>query len=153
MRDLALRGGEYTAEEKLALLDYCQSDVDGLALLLKVMAPKLDWPRAIGIRGRYMRAVARMEYTGIPIDTSTLAKLVANWESIKTQLVQLTDPTGEAFVIQNGKPVFKRDRFTQLLIKMDIPWPRNARGALLLDKDTFSDMTWQELNVLLQQCY
>ena len=34
MRDLALRGGEYTAEEKLALLDYCQSDVDGLALLL-----------------------------------------------------------------------------------------------------------------------
>jgi DNA polymerase-1 len=140
MRDLALRGGEYTAAEQLALLDYCQSDVDGLALLLKVMVPKIDWPRAIGIRGRYMRAVARMEHTGIPIDTSTLAKLMANWESIKTKLVQMTDPTSEAFLIQNGKPVFKRDRFTQLLIKLDIPWPRNERGGLILDKDTFSDM-------------
>ena len=140
MRDLAMRGGEYTAAEQLALLDYCQSDVDGLALLLKVMAPKLDWPRAVGIRGRYMRAVGRMEHTGIPIDTSTLAKLMANWESIKNQLFQMTDPTGEVFLIQKGKPVFKRDRFTQLLIKLDIPWPRNARGVLLLDKDTFSDM-------------
>lgn len=140
MRDLALRGGIYTAEEQVALLEYCQSDVDSLALLLKVMAPKLDWPRAIGIRGRYMRAVGRMEHTGIPIDTSTLAKLVANWESIKTQLVQMTDPEGEAFLIQNGKPVFRRERFTQLLIKLDISWPRNESGALLLDKDTFSDM-------------
>ena len=140
MRDLALRGGEYTAEEQLALLDYCQSDVDGLALLLKVMAPKLDWPRAIGIRGRYMRAVARMERTGIPIDTSTLTKLMANWGSIKTQLFQVTDPTGEVFLIQKGKPVFKRDRFTQLLMKLNIPWPLNKGGKLKLDKDTFSDM-------------
>lgn len=140
MRDLALRGGIYTAEEQVALLEYCQSDVDSLALLLKVMAPKLDWPRAIGIRGRYMRAVGRMEHTGIPIDISTLAKLVANWESIKTQLVQMTDPESEAFLTQNGKPVFRRDRFTQLLIKLDISWPRNESGALLLDKDTFSDM-------------
>ena len=31
MRELALRGGEYTGEEKVALLDYCQTDVDSLA--------------------------------------------------------------------------------------------------------------------------
>src|SRR5262249_41270445 len=31
MRQLAMRGGPYTATERLALLDYCQTDVDALA--------------------------------------------------------------------------------------------------------------------------
>ena len=30
MRELALRGGPYSSEEQLALLDYCQTDVDAL---------------------------------------------------------------------------------------------------------------------------
>jgi DNA polymerase I len=38
MRQLALRGGEYTAAEHLALLDYCQSDVDCLVALLPRIA-------------------------------------------------------------------------------------------------------------------
>ena len=66
MRELALRGGPYSETEKIDLLDYCQSDVDGLALLLQEMSKKLDWPRAVGIRGRYMIAVARMEKVGTP---------------------------------------------------------------------------------------
>src|SRR4030095_12486261 len=66
MRQLALRGGRRTAEEKPSLLDYCESDVKALGLLFKKMAPKLDLPRAL-IRGRYMKAVARMESVGVPI--------------------------------------------------------------------------------------
>ena len=33
MRALAMRGGPYGADERLALLDYCQTDVDALARL------------------------------------------------------------------------------------------------------------------------
>src|SRR4030095_5915783 len=66
MRQLALRGGPWTAEEKESLLDYCESDVKALTLLFDKMAPKLDLPRAL-IRGRYMKAVARMESAGVPI--------------------------------------------------------------------------------------
>jgi len=47
MRDLAMRGGSYTPEERSELLDYCQSDVDALARLLPRMAPSLDLPRAV----------------------------------------------------------------------------------------------------------
>ena len=41
MRDLAMRGGPWTAEEKQALLDYCESDVAALARLLPAMAPRI----------------------------------------------------------------------------------------------------------------
>ena len=62
MRELALRGGPYTPDEQRALLAYCQSDVDALAKLLPVMIPRIDLPRAL-LRGRYMSAAARMEWT------------------------------------------------------------------------------------------
>jgi DNA polymerase-1 len=54
MRDLAMRGGKYRRDEQLALMDYCQTDVDSLAKLLPAMLPKIDLPRAL-LRGRYMR--------------------------------------------------------------------------------------------------
>ena len=38
MRDLILSLGPWTSEEQLAILDYCQSDVDALALLFEKMA-------------------------------------------------------------------------------------------------------------------
>ena len=55
MRQLALRGGNYSESEKLALLDYCETDVDALVRLLPVMLPELDLARAV-LRGRYMKA-------------------------------------------------------------------------------------------------
>ena len=57
MRELALRGGSYSGEEKIALLDYCQTDVDSLVKLLPAMESMIDLPRAL-LRGRYMVAVA-----------------------------------------------------------------------------------------------
>jgi hypothetical protein len=90
MRRLAMRGGPYTREEQVALLDYCQEDVDALARLLPVMAPRIDLPRAL-LRGRYMHAAACMESTGIPIDTVALDKLRTHWDEIKSRLVAAVD--------------------------------------------------------------
>ena len=57
MRQLAMRGEPYTADEQRALLDYCQIDVDALMKLLPAMAVDIDLPRAL-LRGRYMVAAA-----------------------------------------------------------------------------------------------
>ena len=86
MRDLAMRGGPYTDAEQLALLDYCQSDVDSLARLLPAMLPKIDLTRAL-IRGRYMAAAARMEWAGVPIDREGLDRLQRNWDPLKARLI------------------------------------------------------------------
>src|SRR5262249_9447754 len=74
MQDLAIRGCAYTDEERQALLEYCMSDVDALVRLLPVMLPRIDLPRAV-LRGGFMRAVARMERNGIPVDGATMAML------------------------------------------------------------------------------
>jgi CRISPR/Cas system-associated protein endoribonuclease Cas2 len=61
MRALALReGNHYTEAEKTALLEYCEGDVLALERLLPQMLPSIDLPLALH-RGRYMKAVARME--------------------------------------------------------------------------------------------
>lgn len=90
MRKLAMCGGPYTADERRALLDYCQADVDLTAKLLLAMADKVDLPRAL-LRGRYTPAVSAMEWEGVPIDTATLAVLREHWGTIKGELIEQVD--------------------------------------------------------------
>jgi hypothetical protein len=97
MRRLAMRGGPYTAGEREALLDYCQSDVDALARLLPAMLPQIDLPRAL-LRGRYMTAAARMEWNGVPLDAEALARLRDGWDGIKGRLIAAVDADYGVFV-------------------------------------------------------
>jgi hypothetical protein len=104
MQQLALRGGTYSEAERQALLDYCQSDVDSLAHLLHAMLPEIDLPRAL-LRGRYMAAAARIEWTGVPIDTEILHSLRSNWKRLQSRLIREVDkpygvfvPTGQRFI-------------------------------------------------------
>ena len=69
MRALILRGGPWSDAERLAILDYCEGDVDALRRLLVAMVSKVDLPRAL-LRGRYMAAAAAMEHAGTPIPCS-----------------------------------------------------------------------------------
>jgi hypothetical protein len=66
MRDLIMRGGPWSGNERGAILDYCETDVVALDRLLPAMQDRLDLPRAL-VRGRYMAAVS-MEHNGAPID-------------------------------------------------------------------------------------
>ena len=50
-----MRGGPWSDDERKAMLDYCQEDVESLARLLPAMLPRIDLPRAL-LRGRYMAA-------------------------------------------------------------------------------------------------
>lgn len=97
MRDLAQRQGPYSETERAALLDYCESDVVALAKLLPAMLPKIDLPRAL-LRGRYMAAVAAMEWNGVPIDVAIMNALRAHWEALKGQLVEQIDTAYEVYV-------------------------------------------------------
>ncbi len=97
MRQLAIRGGCYTPAERQALLDYCQSDTDALARLLPAMLPVIDLPRAL-LRGRYLAAVARMEWEGVPLDTETFGRLRDGWEDIKGRLIATVDRDFGVFI-------------------------------------------------------
>jgi hypothetical protein len=144
MRDLVLRGGPWSADERRAVLDYCQADVDALAALLPKMLPGIlgrqrDARMALGqalLRGRYMAAAARMEWTGVPLNADMLERLRAGWGGIKTRLVREVDAR---YGVYEGTS-FRAERFAAYLTTMGIPWPRLPSGALALDEDTFKDM-------------
>lgn len=135
MRQLAMRGSPYTPVEVRQLLDYCQTDVDSSAKLFQRMRPHLDLPCAL-LRGRYVQAVARMEQTGVPMDTDILAELRRNWEPLKAHLVRNVDAV--AGIYSGGS--FSERRWANYTAAHGIQWPRLDSGRLASDEATFRDM-------------
>ena len=135
MRELAIRGGPWTTDERRALLEYCEQDVVALARLLPKMLPVIDLERAL-LRGRYMVAAARIEAVGVPIDTVAHAQLTTGWDQIKDRLIERIDAD---YGVYDGR-TFKAHQFARFLAANDIPWPRLPSGTLALDDDTFRDM-------------
>ena len=135
MRDLTLRGGPWSGQEQLDLLDYCETDVVALELLLPAMMPTLDLPRAL-MRGRYMKAVSHMHATGTPIDTQMQTEIATYWDQIQDELIAQIDASYGVF---EGR-TFKAKIWADYLQKEGIAWPQLASGRLELTDDTFKQM-------------
>ena len=143
MRDLVLGGGPWSPDQRAAILDYCQSDVDALGPLLErmlpqLMADRLGLGRAL-LRGRYAAAVARMERTGVPLDVDYLHRLREHWSEIKLDLIRAVD---DDFGVYEGS-TFKTGLFAAWVADHGIAWPRTDTGMLRLDRDTFKDIARQ----------
>ena len=65
--------------------------------------PTLDLSTAL-LRGRYTKAVARMERAGIPIDTRVHRALMTNWKTTRGELIRYID---RDFGLYDGE-TFKR---------------------------------------------
>jgi len=141
MRQLAIRGGPFSEQEKMDLLQYCESDVVALRQLLTVMLPYIE-PQAL-LRGRYMTSVSSMETIGTPIDVITFRRLTRHWESIKRRIVERID---SRYGIYDGL-TFKTSRFEEWLQRNGISWPRLDSGQPALDGDTFKQMSKVYLEV------
>jgi DNA polymerase I len=135
MRALILRGGPWSDGEWTAMLDYCAGDMTPLERLLSAMLPCIDLSRAL-LRGRYMKAAAAMEFTGVPIDTATLALLREYWTTIQDELIQKIDADYGVF---DGR-VFKAERWERYLARRRIPWPQLESGRLDLSDNAFRQM-------------
>ncbi len=137
MRALAMRGGHYTAEEILALLAYCMTDVIALERLLPIMLPFIDFDRAL-VRGWYTgEAVSFMEHTGVPIDVETWRLYQDHWDDIQDALIAEVDAPYGVF---DGRS-FNSDRFADFLARNEIPWSTTATGKLELRDQVFDDMS------------
>jgi hypothetical protein len=136
-QNLILTGGPWSHEERLGILDYCQTDVDALDKLLPPLVRSFEsrphWLAHALHRGRYMRAVAAMEFRGIPVDRPALERLEQRWDHLKTALI---DRICSEFPVFDGT-TFKRARFAALLAEHGVPWPRTETGRLALDRETF----------------
>jgi DNA polymerase I len=154
MRALAMRGGPFTDKDKSDLLDYCEGDVDSLDRLLPRMLPDIIEPRTmttIGApradrsisfgqslyRGRYMCAVANIEWLGVPIDAATLEQLRRHWDTVKGRLISAVNARFDVFVGHT----FSMARFEDYLLRTGMAWPLRPDDRLDLREATFRDMT------------
>ncbi len=142
MRDLVLTGGPWSEVERVAILDYCETDVVALGNLLPAMREQIDWPRAL-LRGRYMKAVSYMQMNGVPLDVKILEALQMHWGDIQDQLIADIDMD---YGVYEGR-TFKTSRWEEYLATHGIPWPRLASGRLDMSDDTFREMARTHIEV------
>ena len=156
-RQLILRGGPYTAAEREGILNYCESDVRATCQLFHAMIRRghipLDrrFPLCLN-RGRYMRAVAKIERTGVPIDRGRYDRLVSRWDWIKKDLIKTL---GESYGVYDEEGRFSQKRFAAYLNARDWGWPLLPSGRLDTKDKTFKMMAQlhPELEALRQLIY
>jgi hypothetical protein len=84
-----------------------------------------------------MKAAARIELHGIPIDIPALTALRENWSHIQDELIRRIDLD---YGVYDGR-TFKVERFGKYLQNRDIAWPYLPSGALDLKEETFREMS------------
>ena len=100
------------------------------------MLPKIDLLRAL-YRGRYTKAVARMEANGIPIDVANHELLKNNWKTIKRLLIQEVDKDYGVFEDER----FVTKNFMAYLDRSQLCWKLLKTGKPALDIETFRSMS------------
>jgi DNA polymerase-1 len=122
MRRLILERSDYREDERREIRDYNRRDVIEAVKLLNVLAAGIDLPRAL-LRGRYMAAVARIEWQGLPIDQYYLRLLLAHWESLQLHYIRRDD----IFGLYDGTS-FREQRLFEFIAARDWDWPLTPHG-------------------------
>jgi len=137
MRERVLQGAPYSDQDKEEILNYCETDIIETLQLFNKMKPLIDgWERAL-FRGKYMAITATIENIGVPLDTETLKLMQDNWELIKIEFIKEVNKEFDFF---DGL-TFKTQAFTDYLLKNNMAWSYTENGNLLMDDDTWKEMT------------
>ena len=137
MRDRILAGGEFDADERLAVLDYCESDVVATEQLFPELVDGRQNLNPLLWRGEYVKTVAQMEWTGVPIDVSLYERMADRWPQLQAGAIDKINET---------IPVYENREFRQALFEQWLKsegllndWPQTPAGLLATDDDTFRD--------------
>ena len=126
----SLVAGTYSPELRRRIQHYNSIDTLETCDLLKVLGPTMNLERALFF-GRYMCAVARMEYIGLPVDAEYLSQLLDAWDEIKRHYIRRDDEFGLYDDVN-----FNRDRLFSLIAARGWDWPRTPTGKYKSDVKT-----------------
>jgi hypothetical protein len=125
-----------TAHEWEQLLAYNAGDVRDLVNLFQAMLSggAIQPARAL-LAGRYLKAVARIERVGVPIDVATYNQIIAHHRKILRRIIREID---KDYGIYDDEK-FNFERFAAYLARVRIEWPRTPTGRLSTKSDVFED--------------
>ena len=136
MRDLILRGGPYTEQQEQDIVDYCESDVNGLDALLLKMLPIIDIRRAIA-RGSEIIELAKIEDRGVPMDVERLESMRARCDDLILYLIA-QHPHIDVY----DGTTFDQKKFEAFLVKSRLAerWRRTTTGLYKSDDSYLEEM-------------
>jgi DNA polymerase-1 len=156
-RSRILQGWPFTAEERAGIKAYCRSDVLATARLFFAMIRRGDVPLDHRLvfalhRGRYMRAVARMEFTGVPVNLKRYDRLVRWEDEMKMRLI---DTLGRQYGVFDEEGCFSHKLFARYVNANIGGWPQLESGRADTKQKTFKKMAqlYPQLEPLRQLKY
>jgi hypothetical protein len=139
MRERILQGRPFTADERNAILDYCELDTRSLArLVTHIVTTIRSLPHALQ-RGKVQWAIAQQEGRGVPIDLPLLTRLRTQWNAIKCDLVIEKDRYG-IYEIIDGVPHWRKQRFADCIRRNQWAWPLLGSGVYDETDDAFKQI-------------
>jgi hypothetical protein len=127
---LILNNTTYSNELQRRIQAYNRIDVLETRDLLAVLGPTMNLERALFF-GRYMCAVAGMEYVGLPVDGEYLSQLLEVWDQIKRHYIRRDDEFGLYDDVD-----LDRSRLFTLIDARGWDWPRTPTGVYKTDIKT-----------------
>ena len=128
MRNRVMQGFPFRESEMGEIVEYCHDDVRMLASLTEAMLPQIEsLPQAVH-RGRCMKAVACIEFNGVPVDVELFTRLKRHWRTIRADVVTTVEATyryGCYSVDAKGTVHFSHKGFADMLERAGFAeeWP------------------------------
>jgi hypothetical protein len=127
-----LQGPPFSDAERSWILDYCRSDVEEEAGLLRALQPEALSPHAVW-RGRFIKTIARMWWRGVPIDPRYVT--LATDPSVRLALKQAMVADLQAdFPVFDGTTL-KNALLADFMETNGIPVPRTPTGRTSISQD------------------
>ncbi|PWT93554.1 MAG: DNA polymerase I [Proteobacteria bacterium] len=140
MRDRILQGPPFNADERTAILSYCEEDVRALAQLAKHIIPTIrSLPHAM-MRANFQWAIAQQERRGVPLNAVRLDRIRILWSAIRRALVIEMDAAYGIYEFIDGEPHWRKHRFADYVRRQGMIWPAYADGTLDEREQTFREM-------------
>ena len=86
-RRLIMDQNTWILTERRRIVDYCESDVDALRLLLPALLPGMDSIEQAFGRSEYMCTMDPIGRVGIPMDVSALRLMQQHWDTIRDRIL------------------------------------------------------------------
>lgn len=139
-RERIIAGPPYTEDDQAGILEYCRRDVVALEALLPVLVERLCfrpyWLEHALLRGRYMKAAARIESNGTPLDSHLFTLLARHWPAVKARL---TSEAHSAYPFYDGGTL-RMAKLESWAEERSISWPRTESGRLSLSEESLKSL-------------
>lgn len=145
-RDRIIAGFPFTNEEMQRIQLYCDDDVKMTVNLAKNLVPEIEnLPQALH-RGRCMKAVACVEWNGIPVDVAMLDRLKKNIPAVRRNLIRQVEAEQQFGIYTFDKkdnPHFSFNNYTAWVRRLGFDedtWTFNGARASADDKTVLEPM-------------